>query len=400
MASRLIVPIIIGCLGIVAGWLQFRVETRDAREIFQDPAERIASIREAVIEKERQKTAGGMGPKLQIVGGKSHNFGSMERGTSRIHKFVFRNIGDQPLRIDYVGSTCKCTLSNLEQNELQPGEETSVELKWTAENVLDQFAQSARFITSDPENPEVQVEVRGFITNALVFDPIRILFGDVSSKEEVTQKTTFYSSYRDPLEIRSVSWSDPRTANRVIATYTIREIEPGSEPRHRDARYAADFEVTLKPGLPTGAFAGSFNIETNFPQTVPTMLPIDARIFSAFRISGGTNFNENQSLLTLGKIKSEEGGSFNLLIAANNEDDVELELSVGEVKPECIQVKIDPPTKRGSQSFFRITLEIPPGTPPIAFPGTNPKNFGKVIFRSNLESAPEIPLYLRGDVEE
>ena len=56
-----------------------------------------------------------------------------------------------------------------------------------------------------------------------------------------------------------------RTADRVLVTHTVRPVEPGSNPRHLDAKYAADFTVELKPGLPTGPLNGRFTIECNFP---------------------------------------------------------------------------------------------------------------------------------------
>jgi Protein of unknown function (DUF1573) len=398
-----IVPILaslfLGSLGFAAGWLHFKSDTDSAKEIFEDPAKRIANIGTAIENRPLPGSEKKIGPKVQVIGGKVHNFGAMERGTSRKHSFVFKNEGDEKLILEVAGSTCKCTIGKLEKAELQPGEETSIELTWTAEGVLEQFGQSARIVTNDPENIEISLEIRGFISKAIVFDPIRLLFGDVSSKETVSQKTTLFSSYAEPLVIEKAVWNDSRTADRVTITHSVRAVEPGSDPRHMDAKYAADFVVELKPGLPTGPINGIFTIETNFAQVLPITFPVEARVYSAFRISGGTQYNERQNLMALGKVSGAKGATFNMLIAARAEEDQNISLTVGEVIPDCVKVTIDEPTRRGGQLFFRINLDIPPGTEPVSFPGTNPKNFGKIVFRSNIESSPEIPVFLRIDVE-
>ena len=157
----------LGCLGFAAGWFSFKTETQGAKEIFEDPAKRISSIGLAVENRPLPGAEKKLGPKVQIIGGKVHNFGSMERGTSRNHKFVFKNVGDEKLVLEVAGSTCKCTIGKLEKAELEPGEETGIELTWTAEGVLEQFGQTARIATTDPENVEISLEIRGFISNAL-----------------------------------------------------------------------------------------------------------------------------------------------------------------------------------------------------------------------------------------
>ncbi len=388
----------LGCLGFAAGWFSFKSETQGAKEIFEDPARRISSIGIAVENRPLPGAEKKLGPKVQVIGGKVHNFGSMERGTSRNHKFIFKNVGDEKLVLEVAGSTCKCTIGKLEKAEIGPGEETGIELTWTADGVLEQFGQTARIATTDPENIEISLEIRGFISNALIFDPIRLLFGDVSSKETTSLKTTMFSSYAEPLVIEKATWSDGRTADRVTVSHRVREVEKGSDPRHLDAKYAADFIVELKPGLPTGPLNGRFIIECNFPQMTPVVIPVDARIFSAFRISGGTLYDEKQNLMLLGRVSGAKGASFSMLIAARAEENQDITLTVGEVLPDCVKVTVEEPARRGGQLFFRINLDIPPGTAPVSFPGTNPKNFGKIIFRSNIESSPEVPVFLRIDV--
>lgn len=38
------------------------------------------------------------------------------------HEFKFRNVGNGPLFLDMGGSTCKCTIGDLDKSVLKPGE--------------------------------------------------------------------------------------------------------------------------------------------------------------------------------------------------------------------------------------------------------------------------------------
>src|SRR4051812_32552624 len=40
-----------------------------------------------------------------------YNFGTMQRGTSKSHDFVIKNVGEAPLKLRAGTTSCKCTLS-------------------------------------------------------------------------------------------------------------------------------------------------------------------------------------------------------------------------------------------------------------------------------------------------
>jgi hypothetical protein len=47
-----------------------------------------------------------------------------------------------------------------------------------------------------------------------------------------------------------------------------------------------------------------------------------------------------------------------------------------------------------------VTLEIPAGTEPIELDGTFSKDFGKIVFETDIESSPTIPIFLKFRVTE
>ena len=81
------------------------------------------------------------GPKLVMVDGPIHQFGSMEFGSSKSHTFRLRNDGLAPLNLSIGNVSCRCTSAKLSANQLQPGEEAEVQLTWKAESMMSPLEQ-------------------------------------------------------------------------------------------------------------------------------------------------------------------------------------------------------------------------------------------------------------------
>ncbi len=82
-------------------------------------------------------------PEIGGSGGEEFDFGVMEPGTKGEHTFVVKNSGDAPMTLEVIGSTCKCTIGKLDKSELQPGEETNINLTWDDKSTSEQFGQSS-----------------------------------------------------------------------------------------------------------------------------------------------------------------------------------------------------------------------------------------------------------------
>jgi hypothetical protein len=397
----LLLSLLIGLTGLGFGYLKYQKAFEGVTESFQDPKERLAAkmraVGTAIPEGDISQRIG----KAEIVNGKVHDFGTMTFGSSRSHRFVIRNAGTGPLSLEVLSSTCKCTIGELEKSVLAPGEETGVELTWTAESMLRDFSQTATIRTSDPDQEEIQLSVRGFIGSSLVVDPIRILIGDVSSKDQTLRKTTLYSYYDKPLEVEEMTWADPNTRDRVQLKAAVRQLTAGEVEQHKDAKYAADIEVQLNQGMPAGPLNGFVELKTNLGEREKLQFGVSGKILSDIRVIGSTNFDERTNALTIGKIVASEGKVTPLLIGIRkDENGPEPSLTVDAIRPqETLQVKIGEPKARGSQRIFPVELIVPPGTAPVSFAGTNPTNFGKVVFRTNLEHSPELSMFVKFEVE-
>ena len=57
-----------------------------------------------------------------------HNFGTIAQGEKVSYTFKFRNIGDGPLQITDVTTSCGCTASKYSTEPVKPGESGTVEV--------------------------------------------------------------------------------------------------------------------------------------------------------------------------------------------------------------------------------------------------------------------------------
>ena len=358
---------------------------------------------------EKAKTAPSKPGKIEVVGGTELDFGTMRLGTERAHKFVFRNVGDAPVRLEYKTASCKCTVGKLDQKSLQPGEETFVELKWLAEGVLSDFSQSATIATDAIDQEEIKLTIRGKIGQAHVFDPGLADFRTILSGDENEFKAKLYSFEEAPLEIDSTRWSDLTLNGKITCvTENVRKLEKGEVPEFAEARSCMNFTIYVKRGIPSGPFTGNmiFMKKLTNPEKAEETIsfPVQGRVVSPIRVIASPDYNEEKNVLDLGTAKSDVGLKKSFVLAVKKEDAADIQLKLGRVSPEkaekAVKVTITEAKVTAKQKMFSVTLEIPPGLPPTEFLGAYSKDFGKIVLETNMESAPQFPMYFKFRITE
>ena len=183
MIRIVVILIVAALLGTILGNVQARRSVRGWNELFM--SERQAGLLDG--SHPRAPLPEGA-PRLELPDGDSYQFGQMQHGSSMSHDFVVRNIGEGPLMITQTGSTCKCTVGDLTNNRLLPGEQTTITLTWRAQTVTPLFAQSATFKTNDPRQPELRLQIEGSVIDSFVFEPAQLDLGDFLSNEGITRR--------------------------------------------------------------------------------------------------------------------------------------------------------------------------------------------------------------------
>jgi len=139
----LVAALVGGAVGGALGYVEVRSESNEIGALTEE-------------EVALQADAGQKFPRVK-VDEPHHNFGRMERGREKSHKFVIRNIGDAPLTLTVGQTSCKCTLSEVESGAIPPGESTHVKIEWSAKADQGPFRQTATIHTNDPQQPDVEL---------------------------------------------------------------------------------------------------------------------------------------------------------------------------------------------------------------------------------------------------
>lgn len=399
---RLVLVLVGACiLGAAGGIAQYAVNYRDTDErlaSFRAVSSPTIAIEDSVPEVTETSDLGE--PRVEVVGGTSFDFGSMQQGSSKAHSFIFRNIGKGPLKLEVVGSSCRCTIGKLDNPSLAPGEETAVTLEWKATGVLNEFSQTATIKTSDPEHPQVVLSVRGVVARTVLTEPADLNLGDIPVTGELKRTAYVFGFGDQPLEITQATWADQRTADLVKISVTPIAVDKLRFPEHAKANGAAQIDVTIPEGMPMGPFESRILLTTNVKNVADVELNVTGNVVGDIQLIAGPSYDAKNKILNLGKVDRQSGAETRLHLSVQGPMQDSLELELGEVVPQdSMIVTIGEPKQQTNRTLYPITCSIPKGAPPAMFPGTNPNNFGKFVIKTNHPNIPEVRVNVRVIIE-
>jgi Protein of unknown function (DUF1573) len=330
------------------------------------------------------------------VDGPQFDFGTMQRGTTMSHDFLFHNTGHGPLTLRVGNTSCKCTLGSVPDAPIPPGGQVSVKLEWTAKINAGPFRQTATVITNDPTHSRVELQVDGKVTEATGVAPENFIFDKVTAGETKSADVYVMAMAQDEVKV-----GDPVLSNTETQKFfdvRIEQVERSALP-NPDAKQGVRITVTAKPGLPLGRFDQWLRLTTNIKDAKKLEIPVIGRIVGNISIHGRL-WNEEQGVLRLGTISSETGTSAPLNIVIRGEGADATTLSVESCDPPELIAKLGEP-KHLSPTLVHVPLvvQIPPGTPPMAHLETEQSEAGKIVLKTNSKEAAEMVLHVRFAVE-
>ena len=105
-----------------------------------------------------------------------YDFGTMDVDAEGSHDFLITNTGQGTLKLVSGETSCRCTLSKLDKDEVQPGGSATVTTTWTSNDSIGPYRQTAVIFTNDPSQPRVTLTISGRITTAARAVPAEVLF--------------------------------------------------------------------------------------------------------------------------------------------------------------------------------------------------------------------------------
>lgn len=101
-------------------------------------------------------------PRIEVIPA-SYDFGTIPyRAVGK--KFTVKNIGESPLRITGLSTSCGCTRAEIEKEELLSGEETELLVTFDpnlmSERIVGEVYRVVYIKSNDPARPEVEIEIK------------------------------------------------------------------------------------------------------------------------------------------------------------------------------------------------------------------------------------------------
>jgi hypothetical protein len=339
------------------------------------------------------------GPQPRVsVNEESYNFGMMDSNSTARHEFVFTNIGEAPLKLEKGATSCKCTASVLEEGEIAPGESATVVVEWKAKGATTDFTQTAIIKTNDLHRPRVTLTIQGRVTVAVRAEPTNLIFTGVKGGEPATAVSRVYSFMAKPLEITGHKFLDPATAEYFEVACEPLSVEDVA--KEEGAKGGLLVRVTVKPGLPVGAFRQTITLQTNSAAAPEIALAVEGTINSEISVVG-SGWNPKLGILDCGVVESGAGATRNLFIRASGPHPDEVSIKVAEVHPDLLKVEIGKanPAEGGNIALIPLTIKIPKGSHPASYLELERDKLGRIILETNQPQARHLQILVRFAVE-
>lgn len=104
------------------------------------------------------------------------DYGKIEKASNGERTFVFKNIGNQPLVIEKIKSSCGCTVPKKPETPIMPGEKGEIKVSYNT-NRVGGFSKSIT-ISSNAKNATKIVRIKGFVNKEISLEKEKSLFSE------------------------------------------------------------------------------------------------------------------------------------------------------------------------------------------------------------------------------
>ena len=289
---------------------------------------------------ERADVAKG-GPRLELSA-EEWDFGSKWRGEPCSTEITITNVGDAPLKILKIKSSCGCTALEPRRRELSPGESDKMTLSYNTRKNKEKVSQTIRLETNDPERPRVTIRVTGIVKKVYDAKPAnRITFAKIERDSLTTQSIELRNNMEEEVVLKLKPFDEPPPFE-----IKLEEIEPGRVYK---------LSATTKPPLKLGANSVNIVLETGLEKFPSLTIPASAYIAPRVYVQ--------PSWLP---VSPQVASSFQRIVRVFYRADEPVEIK--EVKsshPDLIKVELLPPRKpvnpKVSKPFHELHVTLPPG---------------------------------------
>ncbi len=331
----------------------------------------------------------------------TYDFGSMAHRSKGSHKFVVKNEGKVPLKLQTGQTTCQCTIGKLGDDTVPPGGETTIELNWEIRAKSPKFQHQATIHTDDPEKLQFDLIVKGLVTFDLINTPNDLSFGNMHEDRPSVGYVYVSSTNSADFTITKIETSSPEVTATFVEipeaerqdfyqSYMTQNDYPPELKNDFSKLVKKVFRVDVKAvgQKRQGSFKESVSVHTDVKDSEPIRIPITGENPGALQFfpQGGARWYPRNMTLDLGEFSGEVGRKRSLNVIAR-ECKEPLEFVIESVVPAVVKVTAtrDPNNK----SACKLEFEVPAGTPSLI---KTPDEPATVVIKSNHPHAEKLEL--------
>jgi hypothetical protein len=341
-------------------------------------------------------------PMAELIDSPNYDFGMMAPDTKGEHKFAIKNVGTNDLQLRLGGSTCKCTIGDLEREMLAPGEQTEITLSWHVNADAEDFSQSAEIITNDPANVVIRLGITGKIIQDIDIVPETWTFGEVATGEPFEIKGTIYSFLKTDIASTELKFSSEEMTG--LSEFEVEPFMPNAENDGIRSAARQGFRVTarVKPGMRQGAVSQNLMFGFNRldeqgqeirpegdvdPQKEYVIAPVKGSIVGSLSMILSSRLKGVAGggyVYDFGRIEKDGSLVAKALVVLKGSERDSTNLRIGETDPPgVVKATLGEPKGQGSMKLFPLEIELVPGDEPIERMGRNASDIGAVWIESD-----------------
>ncbi len=184
----------------------------------------------------------------------AHDLGKLWSHESAEHAFEVKNVGQAPLRIKRVRSTCGCTVVKAKPVTLEPGQTTKIKVRFVARGQKSKTVKSVYVESDDPAKPRLALTLKADVRQTITTDPAMIHFKRLDRTQPTTLNVTLTNHLDQPMSLSNPASTSPQVSVKIT------EIEKG-----KTARVA----LTAKPPFSGDTLHGRVSLKTGL-KPLPT----------------------------------------------------------------------------------------------------------------------------------
>ncbi len=337
-------------------------------------------------------------PKL-VVDQHEYDFGTMDIEEKGSHEFLVHNAGNALLSISKGRTSCHCTVSEIEQTEIPPGHSSKITINWKARYSSGPYRETASFSTNDPYQGQFTLTISGRFIAKFRAVPAEMIFNQILAGEPAVRQARLLCYQDQGWELREHQWEVAETA-----AYFQVAFEPLTAEQLREepgARSGYLLKVTVKPGLPYGAFQQKIQIRTSLEFRPEIAIPIYGTVVSEITVAG-PGWDAERGLLSLGIINSQQGIRHRLLLLVRGAYRKEVKFKPIESPTLPIKVSLGESTEiqNGLVMQTPLIIEIPKGSRSMNHLGPESSDWGEIEIETTHPEVPQVRIFVRFAVQE